>query len=298
MFTYVVTSYTNPQQTIRLVRRLRKDSPDARIVVSHDRKMPAPAPAALEELHADLWLTTEDVTWGHASYLRSLLSAIRRAALGPSDWLTILTGQDYPLRPLQDFETRLRTPGIDMLLEEPDENDPAFPFLLRRYRVRAYQVPHWMGRHRVRQVVKHLPGLELTDEPRDLPPYLLRPRLRTPFSDSFRLRKGADQFALNGRAAATLLAAPPSLLRYYNGTRHPNESYIHTVLRNDPSLVNLPGMLHFTRWGGSPHPHILTTADLPEMLASGFWFARKFQQDDPVLDALDEHLDAASRQPM
>ncbi len=37
-FTYLVTSYRNPEQLYRLVARLRSLSPEAAVVVSHDRK--------------------------------------------------------------------------------------------------------------------------------------------------------------------------------------------------------------------------------------------------------------------
>ncbi|WP_344737793.1 beta-1,6-N-acetylglucosaminyltransferase [Microbacterium awajiense] len=293
MFTYVVTSYVNPTQVIRLLGRLRADSPDSRLIVSHDRKMPSPALSALEDVGAELVMTATPVTWGDDSYLRSQLAVIDYADLAATDWLTMLTGQDYPLRPLADYERSLVVSGADMALEEPEHIDPDIDLLLHRYRTRAHRMPHWVDRHRIHQVVKHLPGLTLSREPRGLPPYLLRKRLRTPFSPGFRLRKGADQFALSGRASARLLAAPPHLLRYYSHTRIPSESYIHTVLRNDPTLVNLPGMIHFTRWGSSPHPEWLTVDDLDEMTSSDKWFARKFHEDDPVLDALDERLAAA-----
>jgi hypothetical protein len=157
--------------------------------------------------------------------------------------------------------------------------------------MRAYAVPRWATGHRARQVTDHIPGISLSHEPRGLAPYLLRRRLRTPFSPELRLYKGADLYAVSGRAAERLLAAPARLLRYYEHTRVPSESSVHTVLRNDPSLLNIPGMLHFTRWGASPHPLWLSMEDLPEMRASGHWFARKFTQDAPVLDALDAVLD-------
>ena len=98
MFVYVVTSYVNPSQTERLVARLRRGSPGARIIVSHDRKMPTPDADVLDRLQAELWLTPEPVTWGDSTYLRSLLALIERADLAQDDWLTVLTGQDYPLR--------------------------------------------------------------------------------------------------------------------------------------------------------------------------------------------------------
>ena len=298
VFAYVVTSYANPDQTARLIRRLRRDSPSSRLVVSHDRKTPPPSAEDLEETRAELWLTPEPVTWGDATYLRSILAAIRRLDLRPEDWVTIITGQDYPLRPLGDFETHLASCGADMALEET-EDDPHVSALLERYVTRAYPLPHWVGRHRVRQIVKHTPGIALSHEPRGLPPHLLVRRVRTPFSGSFRLYKGCDLFALSGRASERLLGAPPGLLRYFAGTRVPSEAYVHTVLRNDQALRNDPGMLHYARWEASPHPSWLSTGDLDVMLASGKWFARKFRQDDTVLDLLDKRLDRlSSRSPI
>jgi hypothetical protein len=293
VFAYVVTSYTNPDQTARLLRRLRRDSPSSRIIVSHDRKALAPSAESLAQARAELWLTPEPVSWGDATYLRSVLAAIHRLGLRPDDWVTVITGQDYPVRPLRDFETHLASCGADMALEET-EGDPNLPALLERYLTRAYRLPHWVERHRVRQVVKHTPGISMSREPRGLPPYLLVRRVRTPFSGSFRLYKGCDLFALSGRASERLLAAPPALLRYFAGTRVPSEAYVHTVLRNDPALRNDPGMLHYARWEASPHPSWLSTGDLDAMLTSGKWFARKFRQDDAVLDLLDDRLDRLS----
>jgi hypothetical protein len=47
----------------------------------------------------------------------------------------------------------------------------------------------------------------------------------------------------------------------------------------------------FTDWnGGGAHPRILTEDDLPAMLSSGAFFARKFAHASPVLERLDEAL--------
>jgi len=292
MFVYAVTSYTAPRQTERLVARLRRDSPAARLIVSHDRKMPSPSEDALAAVGAELWLTPSPITWGDASYLESLLAVIAGAELAPDDWIIVLTGQDYPIRPLKHFESHLLACGADMLLEEPDD-DPNLPVFLERYLVRSYRLPRWTDRHRIRQVIKHVPGWTMSREPRGLPPYLHRRRFRTPFDENLTLRKGSDLFALSGRAAGILGAVDPKILRYYTHTRTPSESYLHTVLRSDARLRNSAGMLHYARWYDSPHPVWLTSADLAEMRESGHWFARKFRPDDPVLDRLDELLNDA-----
>lgn len=292
MFVYVVTSYTAPRQTERLIARIRRDRPVARIIVSHDSKAPPPSLDVLADLRAEFWLTPRPVTWGDASYLESLLAAIDRAQLQDEDWITILTGQDYPIRPLHLFERHLEEIAADMVLEEPV--DPDLSVHLDRYRVRSYRLPRWADRHRVRQVAKHLPGLTVSKEPRGLPPYLHLRRLRTPFGPGLELHKGCDLFALSGRAATVLSNADPRLLRYYRHTRIPSESYVHTVLLNAPHLRNSAGMLHYARWSESPHPEWLGEADLAEMEDSGLWFARKFRPDEPVLDRLDELLDDAA----
>lgn len=286
VFVYVVTSYTAPRQTERLVARLRRDSPGARIIVSHDRKMPSPSRDVLSDSDAELWLTDEAIEWGDASFLSSQLAVLRRAELADADWLTFLTGQDYPIRPVARYEEHLSSLTADMILEEP-QDDPHLPVLLQRYSRRSYRMPRWTDREGLRRLVDHVPGLELTQEPRGLPPYLHRTRLRTPFSPEFPVRKGGDLFPLTGRAAAVLLSADPRLLRYYRHTRSPSESFPHTVLLNSRAVVNRPGLIHFMRWGASSHPEWLDVDDIDHMRRSGRWFARKFLPDAPVLDDLD-----------
>ena len=207
-FAYVVTSYTAPHQTVRLVARLRRDRPDARIIVSHDRKMPPPDASSLASAQADLWLTPDPITWGDSSYLKSLLAVVADLRLHDDEWMIVLTGQDYPIRPPAALESTLAASGADMMLEEPDD-DPHLPLLLERYLSRSYRLPGWSDRHRIHQVVNNLAGVSMTREPRGLPPYLHRRRLRTPFGDAFVLRKGSDLFALSGRAARSLLRADP-----------------------------------------------------------------------------------------
>lgn len=287
---YVVTSYKNPAQTVRLLRRLRDDSPRARLIVSHDRKTVPPSAASISAVGAELWMTPEPIEWGDASYLRSQLAILEVLQMDDATWLTFLTGQDYPIRPIAHFERHLETCRADALLEMPDE-DPGLDVHLERYLKRSYRMPRSFDRHSIRRIVGKMPGLELSHEPRGQPPYLHRRRWRTPFNEQFPLRKGCDLFALSGRAARTLLDAPPSLLRYYAHTRIPSESYIHTVLRNDPTLTTRNEMLHHARWVASPHPEWLGSEDLDAILSSRRWFARKFREDDRVLDLLDRVLD-------
>ena len=102
--------------------------------------------------------------------------------------------------------------------------------------------------------MNRVPGLSWQHQPHGLAPRIEVRHLRTPFHAGFTIRKGADLFALNGRARGVLLSAPPSLLRYYDGCSIPSESYPHAVLLKDPTLANEPKLLHFSRRAASAHP--------------------------------------------
>ncbi|TVU22758.1 hypothetical protein EJB05_32476, partial [Eragrostis curvula] len=87
---------------------------------------------------------------------------------------------------------------------------------------------------------------------------------------------------------------PRTLLMYYANFVSSPEGYFQTVLCNAPRFVSTVANhdLHHIQWDVPPrqHPHALALADLPRMVDSGAPFARKFPRDDPVLDAIDDHL--------
>lgn len=298
---YLICSHQHPEQVYRLVRRIRSLSPTSRIVVSHDRKGPPLSMERLASSSAELLSTPTPVYWGDASFLDAILAALRHIGPGiPGDWVTVLTGQDYPIARLLDYEAFLESSGADMLLEET-AGSAGIEALHRRSLVRVLRVPGFVRRRRqllrvVAGVVRRAPGLEWMEVPPGVPEAVLVPRRRTPFGPDLTPHKGADQFALGHRALLALLGADPRLLAYFRSTRIPSEAYVHTVLLNDTDLVNEAGMLHHTVWGASAHPELLDEVPAEELMARRpFWFARKFSPNAAVLDDLDRLLDGRDR---
>ncbi|OIW08253.1 hypothetical protein TanjilG_15214 [Lupinus angustifolius] len=87
---------------------------------------------------------------------------------------------------------------------------------------------------------------------------------------------------------------PRTLLMYYTNFISSPEDYFQTVACNSPELAKtvVNSDLHYISWDNPPkqHPHVLGINDTEKMIASSAAFARKFKQDDPVLDVIDKNL--------
>eukprot|EP00252_Welwitschia_mirabilis_P008026 TRINITY_DN1973_c0_g1_i1.p1 TRINITY_DN1973_c0_g1~~TRINITY_DN1973_c0_g1_i1.p1 ORF type:complete len:165 (+),score=18.19 TRINITY_DN1973_c0_g1_i1:817-1311(+) len=87
---------------------------------------------------------------------------------------------------------------------------------------------------------------------------------------------------------------PRVLLLYYANFISTPEGYFHTVICNTQEYSNttVNHDLHYISWDKPPgqHPHDLGLDDFQKMLESEAPFARKFGQDDPVLDKIDSEL--------
>ncbi|KAK4733848.1 hypothetical protein R3W88_008109 [Solanum pinnatisectum] len=87
---------------------------------------------------------------------------------------------------------------------------------------------------------------------------------------------------------------PRTVLMYYANFISTPEGCFHTVVCNAQEFRNttVNSDLHFISWDNPPkqHPHYLTLDDMQKMVDSNAPFARKFHQDDPVLDKIDNEL--------
>jgi hypothetical protein len=298
---YLVLSHSNPAQVLRLVAAL-KEGPGAEVAVRHDQRRSALDRTAVERLGARLLRDDIDFEWGGTTQLDVLLGALERVAEAfDPDWLFVLSGQDYPLRPIEAIHADLAASGVDAMLGSvwplETRHRPAPPqeeFFLR-YAYRHYRVP---------RRTPHLPqALRSVAYLRELPTsrHLGVRRMRLPFGESFRCYVSSDWITLGRRGLSALLSATREnsrLLRYYGRTAIPSESFPATVLLNDRSLNVSRDHRRFAPFTdpGAAHPDALTSADLDRILASGCDFARKFdaEVDAKVLDALDESRSAAA----
>ncbi len=299
---YLVASHALPGQVLRLVRTIRTLSPAAPVLVHHDPRG-APLDAAALRALGRVWLVpAAPVEWGRGSQLdmllRCLAFALREAEF---DWLTTLSGQDYPARPLEAAERDLAATEYDGFVEGHEVPPPPWrrdggDEFARRYHYAWRRVPE-PGRRARRAVAAARPLLALREYPSGA--VLLGRRARTPFTPARPCRRGSDWLTLSRRCVELVDRAAreePRLLAHFRRTLMPTEAFPHTVLHGHGGLrLSGDGRRHMAWPAGDPHPRLLRTADLDAVLASGTDFARKFDAtaDPAVLDELDRALGVA-----
>jgi Core-2/I-Branching enzyme len=296
---YLITSYTLPNQVLRLVRTLRSGSPEAVIALHHDDRRCAVDGGAMDALGVRRIEPPSPVAWGEPSQLEMVLRGLRWL-LESTDfsWVVLLSGQDYPIRPLVDSERELAASEFDAFIEaqrvEPPALGPRVPRdeFASRYYCRWRKVSSGVAaRARPLVAVRDLPSGKWAG---------VR-RLRTPFRPDFECHRGSDWFTLSRRAVEAvdrLLRARPDVLDHYRHTLIPTESFVQTVLANDPAIRICGDYRRFSAWpSGAARPRVLGSADLPAILASGADFARKFDEtvDGGLLDEIDRRVHGEAR---
>ena len=290
---YIVLSHRNPEQVLRLVGALA-EGPAARVLVRHDPRGPSLGTGDIEAAGGEAIQDDIVFEWGGWSQLELILSCLRLAlARHDPRWVLVLSGQDYPLRPLAAIEGELEASAADGRLGavravETRRPPPGEDEFFLRCRYRHYTCPRGLP---------HLPravrGLAYV---RELPPRAGGRRLAAPPLPFF---ASADWLTLGRRALAAALVAADDrrLMRHFRRVAVPSESFFASVLMNDATLSIERDHRRFAPFAheGAAHPETLTSADLERMLASGADFARKFDVavDSHVLDLLDERRRAS-----
>lgn len=301
---YLVLSHSRPAQVSRLVRTLKASSPGCVVVVDHSRQG---EPIDVEGLSAlpGVHVTRSDGGYGDWSHLRRWYGCADLLSEQGIDygWLVTLSGQDYPLLPLSEFERDLADSGVDGFLEH-------FPVLARDkspWSVRTAVSRYWFHHKRLAQLTRRqqevLWGLQAVNFVQPL----IRVhvsfgltfgwRVRTPYTEDLVCYGGLAWTTLNRDCVEYLRefrTARPDVVEHYRRVLAPDESFLHTALVNAHRfrLRNETRRYVDFRRSRFNHPKTLGREDLPEAFASGAPFGRKFdlERDPDVFEELDRRV--------
>ena len=297
---YLIASHTLPDQVLRLASVLRRGSPGASLVLHHDDRSCSIDRAELNALDVRLVEPPTAVEWGESSQLEMVLRCLRwNLDHTDFDWLVLISGQDYPIRPIAQIERSLADAAVDALIETcPCER----PGLLSA-------VDEFAGRYHFRWRRTESSAVSSLAQAASRKGSFIRTRalpsgtwvgvraLRSPFGPGLVCRRGSDWFNLSRAAVEAVdafVSARPDVLRHYRRTLHPTESFVQTVLANSPSMRLSGDYRRYTKWGAPNQtgPQVLRMSDLDAMVESGWDFARKFDEtvDRAVLDEIDRRV--------
>jgi hypothetical protein len=266
----LVLSHRDPPLVRRLVDRVRAGN-DVVVAVHHD---PTGPPLDLPSA-SNVALVPDPIRcrWGGYELVQATWHCLRWAAhtVPELSWVLLVSGQDYPAMPITHIESELHTTSYDAFLRHfPIDGDP------------ADDVHPWQQLCRTRYFHRRrVPGL-----PRSVP----WPR-RHPFHEGRHAYAGDMWFNVSAAALHGMLESPftDQLLRFLAAAPIPDEMFIASAVCNQPSLSVANDRRRYVRFErGARHPHVLGVDDVPDIVSSGAFFARKFDAAAPdVLDRLD-----------
>ena len=313
---YVVLTHKDWPQVERLVRAILASSPEAFVLVAHDNRV-VRFPSGMDDPRVEVFEHGLATDWGSWELVEATLRSFEQVRRRADPSLVVLvSGQDYPVRPLVDWEAEVLASGSWVGAAEELHYTPRWgrqrgegQDTLTRYTHRWFQTPfarrgiRFGGR--VGRVLRRVRGVvALRTEPLLSVRVVTRGRgvfwgirRRTPFSPERPCYTGSQWVALRRPELDQLLdvdlAAGSQLRRFYRRTVIPDESALVTPLSWHAEPAGLPSVTRVVWDSTLDQPTVCTIDDLEELVRSASAFCRKV---DPVVSAaLMDELDLRIR---
>jgi len=297
---FLVTAYNNPNHFHRLVRAVT--TPYTGTYVHVDAKSDIRPFQAERHERVKFLQDRFPVYWGEFTMVQAVLRLIDAALNAPAryDYLALISGTDYPIRPMHELQAFLSANNGTQFMNivaMPNEGIGKPLWRLRRYKVLsggAWSKSQELAR---RALIK----AKLVPAERRFEAALGG---RAPYAGStwWVLSRDACEHVLE------FVRREKAFVSFYRHTWFPDEGMIHTIIGNSPFASRLRRNLTYTDWRlGGAHPALISDQHVDRFISDPspqsddrygpgeVFFARKFSDDAAHLTArLDELI--ASRQ--
>lgn len=273
---YIILAHRLPDQLVRLVRRLQ--TPNACFLIHLDRRSDDGVLEAARRGLADLdnawFIRRHKVFWGGFGHVQAALEGLdelSRRGLA-FDYATLLTGQDYPIKPAWLIERTLaEAAGRSFVAHQPI---PRPDWIDGEQRI-----AHWHSRRIGVARGRHLHVPLRRRLPYDLEAY-----------------GGSAYWWLQREAVDYMrqwIAEHPRIVPFFKHVDNPDEIFFHTILINSPlrdTVVN--DELRYVDWSRYPPPATFSVDDFETLRRVPCLMARKFDTtvDADILDLIDSEL--------
>lgn len=275
----IILAHKYPKQLIRLIARL--DAEQTSFWVHIDQKISNKIyqviVSRLSNKQNVYFLERQNVYCGHFSQVYATYNGIKEIFQSniPFDYVKLLSGQDYPIRPRGKIEKTLQESGKSSFLE-------FFPLPSKVWEIGGERNG---GLDRINYCYFHVLNRYFR-----LPLKRKFPQGFEPFGRSaywFLPREYAEY--INNFIKKNL-----SFIKFFKNTKIPDESFFQTIICNSPlreKIIN--DNLTYTDWRwNSPNPEILNRNYFKILFESKCLFARKFDitKDSDALDLIDSNF--------
>jgi len=274
---FVILAHRYPHQLLRLVKSLAHPKADCWIHLDKKCKI-VDFKDVLEQKNVFAVHPTIKVNWGGIHNSEAMINSLQTvvAAVNEYDYFHFMSGQDYPLKPVEHFIQYLKeNTGYDFVGNRPLEESQQNISMFKNYHFNDFKLPY-------KSIFERAANKIL-------------PQRKFPFD--FEIRKGPQWMTLTKNAVEyclNFICNNPSYLNYFQWTHIPDEFFFQTILYNSPLKSHLKNQIfHYIDWSEQKkNPKILLMADKEKLFASDLFFARKFDSsiDDNILNALDERM--------
>jgi hypothetical protein len=287
---FVILTHSHPNHLVRLVAKLY--SPNTRIFIHVDRgkgrNVYDTMCEQLAEYPSIIWLPRCYSHWGSWGLVHASLSGLQQAQQAQCDYAILLSGQDYPIKPLPHLLSFLEQNNGSSFLQYHHLPSDQWPSDGPSRYTRWHFNLAWKESSFRKLTNRALNRIFNTILPqRTLPDGLV------PFG-------GGQWWCLHRACVDYVLEFTqknPAAVNFFRYIRIPDEMYFHTVLINShlrSTIINRS--LTYLDWNGPPYPRILLTADYNDLVITNCFFARKFRRDidEDILNMVDRSMGGVS----
>lgn len=285
---YLIMAHRDFGQLFRLLRFL--DSPETDIYLHVDKKAADFDKSMLRGVcsASRLYLMPRrKLAWGGVSLTKCEIAMLRRALPGQYDYYHLLSGNDIPLRPLEQIHRYYETHAGEEFIAV-NWNETARPGIYGRIS-QFYLLQDLVGRRGT--------GLNAWLWELQLILINLQKKLGVDRCRNFPLRlgKGSQWFCVTHNFAACLVGLYDRILRRsFAFSKGSDELLVQTAVLNSPEFLarlSPAGNLRLIDWSRSPDgcsPHTFTAEDYDRMIHSRALWARKVSEsvDGAIIDRI------------
>lgn len=277
MIAHFILAHAHPNQLSRLVNKL--SYPNTVFFIHIDLKSnQEDFEIVLNKMdHVYFIKKRIDIQWATYSMVEATINGFKEIVDSGLniDFVNLLSAQDYPIKSAASFHAYLQQNSGKAFMHCLDVETEWKEAILR---VREYHFNHWNfpGKYRFQKLVN-----------------FLLPHRRMP--DGLIPVGRSQWFTISLKHVVFLIKrveSAPKIVNFFRFTWAPDELIFQTLLYNSAFKEDIiSNNLRYIDWSqGLKNPKLLTSLDFNEFMQSDKFFARKFNENDPVLDMIDQSI--------